>query len=54
MTRLLVALTLVCPVCGSEKSDKADKPTWHGDFARAKAEAKKADKLLFVVFRCQP
>ena len=58
MTRPLVAavvaLALVAPVHGQQKSDKARKPTWHDDLAKAKAEAKRADRILFVVFRCQP
>jgi len=32
----------------------AQAPVWHTDYARAKAEAKRTGKLLFVVFRCQP
>ena len=50
----LAALALVSPVYAWQKSDKAKKPIWHDNFARAKAEAKRADKILFVVFRCQP
>lgn len=29
-------------------------PGWRADYAAARAEAKRAGKPLFVVFRCQP
>ena len=32
----------------------ASKPSWQSDYAKARAEAKRTGKLLFVVFRCQP
>lgn len=58
MTRPLVAavfaVALVSPAYGWQKADKSGKATWHDNFAKAKAEAKRADKILFVVFRCQP
>ncbi len=30
------------------------RPLWHTDYARARAEARRTGKPLFVVFRCQP
>jgi hypothetical protein len=30
------------------------KPVWQTDYARARAEARRTGKPLFVVFRCQP
>lgn len=32
----------------------AQAPAWHTDLARARADARKAGKPLFVVFRCEP
>jgi hypothetical protein len=55
MTHPLVAAALVLAfVSPVDAAQKPKKPTWHDDFAKAKAEAKRADKILFVVFRCQP
>jgi hypothetical protein len=30
------------------------KPTWHTDYAAARAAARQSGQPLFVVFRCQP
>ncbi|MFO0879916.1 MAG: hypothetical protein U0840_21425 [Gemmataceae bacterium] len=46
---------LVLPVLGLVPAmSLAQKPTWHDDYTRARAEAQRTNKLLFVVFRCQP
>jgi hypothetical protein len=57
MTRPLfaaaLALALMQPAV-AEAQQKGKKSIWHTDYSRARAEAKRAGKILFVVFRCQP
>jgi hypothetical protein len=46
-TILMLGMTFLAPAVFAE-----DNP-WHGDFARARALARQANKPLFVVFRCE-
>ena len=39
---------------GQRVNDAARKAGWHTDLAKARAEARRANRILFVVFRCQP
>jgi hypothetical protein len=57
MTRLLLAAAVlaVAPLDHAHaESQQGKKPAWQSDYSKARAEAKKGRKLLFVVFRCQP
>ena len=51
MMKPLTGLFLAA-VCSAGAAEA--KPTWHTDLTKARAEAKRTGKPLFVVFRCQP
>ncbi len=49
------ALLLLAPALSSAQSPKGgNKFGWYGDYAAAKAEAKRTGKPIFLVFRCEP
>jgi hypothetical protein len=49
---VIVALLLTAPAFAQRVNPKAT--GWYGDYATAKAEAKRSGKPLFVAFRCEP
>jgi hypothetical protein len=53
MNRWLVGAVLGLGLAAGE-AGAAGKPAWRSDLPAARAEARRAGKLLFVVFRCQP
>ena len=44
----------VATFASSAFAQPAKKSVWLSDYTKAKAEAKRTNKILFVVFRCQP
>lgn len=56
-TALLIALTLVtaAPAAAQQRpSQFMARYGWHGDLAKARAEAGRTGKPIFLVFRCEP
>ena len=51
MRSCLIAAVVGLSLAGELSAQPA---AWRTDYAKAKAEAKRTGKPLFVVFRCQP
>ena len=54
MQRWLIAVLGVLAFGGNIAYSSQPKPPWTGDYAAAKAEARRTGKPLLVVFRCVP
>lgn len=50
----IVAATLAATTAQAQTSQLARKNGWFDDYPRAKAEAKRTGKPMFLVFRCDP
>lgn len=55
MNRLLagLALLLVPGIADAQKLDAA-RHGWYSDYGKARAEARRTGKPIFLVFRCEP
>jgi len=54
MTGCLALSLLTTTMSFAQGKSGANKFGWYGDYATAKAEAKKSGKPIFLVFRCEP
>jgi hypothetical protein len=57
MNRVLAGLLLLAVTGTADAQPRKLDPAkhgWHGDYAAARAEAKRTDKPIFLIFRCEP